>query len=366
MISPELAERLAREIAEAYAEAELRILAAVVRELSRGMDLPAWQETKLANLQGLRQAVIRELSKVNFEQALAIQRKISEAYSLGAASAVADLAASRVSTAALNSSARKAAVRAISEAVVGTIQSAVPSILRSVDDVYRQVVGRAGQQTLLSAIPRKQAAQAALDQLLKRGITVAPSRSDGRRMQLADYVGMAVRTGTAKAAIEGQIQTMAEENLDFVMIQAGPRHCDICDKWAGKVLWRGEGTPGRVEVLNVRTGRTMFVNVEGSLADARRAGWGHPNCRCSVGAYLPGLTKVPPRTPWDADGYAAQQRQRELEKRIRDAKREQAIAVTPEGQAAGGRKVADAQKALRDHLAANDELKRQRDREQVK
>ena len=78
---------------------------------------------------------------------------------------------------------------------------------------------------------------------------------------------------------------------------------------------------------------------EGTLAEAEAAGLFHPNCLHSVTVYVPGLTeKVGGKdrqgyTPeMDREGYENRQRQRYTERMVRQWKRRQAVATTPEGE----------------------------------
>ena len=88
------------------------------------------------------------------------------------------------------------------------------------------------------------------------------------------------------------------------------------------------------------------------------------NCRHSLNAYIPGAT-VAPKPRSSPEGYVAQQRQRALERGIRTWKMREAIALDEPARRAAAGKVGEWQAALRAHLAANPELKRQSAREQI-
>lgn len=100
-----------------------------------------------------------------------------------------------------------------------------------------------------------------------------------------------------------------------------------------------------------------------TLADARAKGFQHPNCTHSYSAYIPGVTKLdkPKANP---DGYEQKQRQREMERKVREWKRREALALDPAAKAAARDKVKGWQGQLRKHVAAHD-LKRQSGREQL-
>ncbi|MEO3860883.1 phage minor capsid protein [Acrocarpospora sp. B8E8] len=80
--------------------------------------------------------------------------------------------------------------------------------------------------------------------------------------------------------------------------------------------------------------------------------------------YLPGVTKAPTKTA-DPEGDRARQRQRAIERKIRQYKERELAALTPEAKAAAKVKVKQWQSIMRDHLKANPKLKRQSHREAI-
>ena len=118
---------------------------------------------------------------------------------------------------------------------------------------------------------------------------------------------------------------------------------------------------------SVASGTWVAVTVDDTLAAARAAGWGHPNCRCALQTYLPGVTRrdTIERPRWDQEAYEAQQRQRGIERQIRGWKTQQAIAVPPEANAEAGQRVRAWQQAQRDLIDQYPYLKRQSAREQI-
>ncbi|MFI0711703.1 phage minor capsid protein [Streptomyces inhibens] len=109
----------------------------------------------------------------------------------------------------------------------------------------------------------------------------------------------------------------------------------------------------------------LRVVVQGTLDEARHAGFQHPNCRHSVSAYLPGVSSLIPPMRSDGKSYEAGQRQRAIERNIRKHKKRAAAAVTPEAKKAAEAKVRTWQKATREHLAEHPQLRRNRTREQL-
>lgn len=365
-VSPNIGQTYAEEVAALYRDAELRILARITTLLRQGIDTPTWEADALVRAQRLRDQAVRELNRTNTAAARAIQDAVTDAYDRGGAAALRDIGSLATDLATAPVPARVAATQAIVRDVTTGLDDLQPAILRRVDDIYRQTVARATAQTLAGGIGRKAAAQAALSDLAGRGIDRIPlSRGS---MGMSDYLSMAVRTATSRAAIEGTTATMQANDIGLVVIHPGPRACDICDTWARAVLTIDPGgVEGEMTVDAVDGSGQVTVDVAGSLDDARDDGWGHPNCRCAVSPYLPGVTdpSIIDRPPWDAEGYAAQQQQRQIERQIRNWKTREVTSLDDDAAAAAHDKVLEWQATQRDHLAQHDYLKRQSDREQI-
>lgn len=364
-VSPNIGQNYAERVAEIYRDAELRVLERIAAAVAAGIDAPDWDERLLARLQRVRTELVGVLARSNADAARRITAVLEEAYEAGELSMFADIGR-LLDPLKAEAAARVAAVAAIADELTGKAVQASSAVLRLTDDVYRQVTSTAIAQAAAGAEFRKVAAQQALNALVGQGLRVVETARGA--MDLADYVTMAVRTGVARAAITGHTMTMQANGLDLVVVQPGPRPCEVCDTWARAVLSLDEsGAAGTVERPSVTTGEPLEVEVAGTLEDARADGWGHPNCRCNLQAFLPGATDpdVLERPEWDAEGYAAQQEQRALEREIRAAKEAQAVALDEAAAREAAAEVREAQAALREHLARHEELKRQPGREQI-
>lgn len=364
-VVPQVGLAEAETVARIYRDAELAILEKIVRQLSVGIDTPgdAWAAEQLGRLQQLSEDALRELAKVNPGAVREIRSTLSASYDKGGAAVLADLGAG-LDPAKAATSVKRAAVQAFASEVTGGLAQAQSAIVRTVPDVVREVVTRTVASTITGTTTRREAAQTAISELLGHGLTGIQS---GRgTLSLGDYAAMAVRTSTARAAITGHTATMLANGLTLVVIHPGPRPCDICDEWARGILSL-DGTPEGVYEVQGILGGTVEVEVMGTLEDAQADGFQHPNCRCGIGSYLPGVTDpaVIDREPWDQAGYEAQQRQRDIEREIRSWKLEAVTSLTDDRRAEADGKVADWQQAMRDHLAQHDELKRQSVREQI-
>lgn len=356
-------------LARIFADAEMLTLERVLSALARGVDDPAWEIDVLARLQRLTAQTLDDLGSDAAQYVAAIRERLAALYASGEAAIFAEIGAAGIDRPeAIEDGRRRAVVLALAREMNDAASAAGRGMLRAVDDVYRRIVGETVELVASRGLSRRDALRTATRTFLSRGI---PSFTDesGRRWSIQSYVDMATRTGYANAQIRGHEDALTAARLDLCIVQPGPRACDICDEWARKVLARN-GRAGTITTTNRLTGKPMQVKVDGTLAEARAAGFQHPNCRCSLRAFIPGATEKATiqRPPWDGEGYQRQQQQRGIERAIREAKTQALVAEsvgdTKTAERARAR-VKAAQQRLRDHLAANPELKRRNDREQV-
>lgn len=364
-VSPTLAENLTLGVLDAYLEAERVLLARIARSVAQGIDAPGWAEQQLLRVQRYRAQAEGILSQLEGTVAVQIGAAVQTAANRGTAAAVADLAlllgaAPDDLLGALPGA--QAVTRLVTEAVT-QVTSMHPRILRSTMDVYRQVISDTTSRTLLGVETRRDTAQAALDQFADRGVTGFVDRS-GRNWSMESYAEMAVRTATAHAAVDAHSERLVNAGLDLVQVSDAPQECIRCRPWEGKVLSLTGATIGAIRTEHAtRGGETVRVNVVATLAAARAAGLYHPGCRHSHSAFLPGVTRIPQNTE-DPQGDKDRQRLRLLERRVRAAKRELAVAMSPQAERAAKARVSAAQAAIRDHVATST-AKRQPQRERL-
>jgi hypothetical protein len=339
---PELALRLAAQVADVYSNAVTQLFRLVTKRLAQGIDQPGWAEQKLAELVRVRADATVVLERLAVLGPEAAEAAIRQAWALGQRAALSEATI----TASLTPATSTAAVEAlVAETVTQTFYTH-GQILREFIDVYRDVITQTSVVDVTTGtMTRRQAAQRALDRFATRGITGFTDRS-GRRWQLESYVEMATRTGAGHAHVAGSLDTYVANGRDLVIVSDAPQECRLCRPWEGKVLSITGNTPG------YRT-----------VAAARSAGLHHPNCRHRLSVYVPGLTRPMSHTA-DPEGDQARQEQRRLERGIRAWKRRQAAALDgPASQAAAG-KVIEWQQRLREHIAEHD-LKRLPYRERI-
>ncbi|MCI3271401.1 phage minor capsid protein [Streptomyces cylindrosporus] len=380
-VSPAMAEDLAAEVALLYEDAEAALLERLAKALEADIESPRWAELKLAAIGNLRTAVETVAEALQRDSDGAVRRALIEAYNRGRQAAVAELGALDIGRelVARRTLPNAPAVDRLAASMAQDTRPVYARITRSVMDAYRRVVARASGNVLLGTTTRRQAAQRALDQFAQRGITGFVDQS-GRSWDMASYAEMAVRSVTARAAVEGHVDALAEIGVGLVIVSDAPLECPLCRPWEGEVLaLSGPSGPHTVRAEHVappaqprrgllRRGGpapTVVVHVAGSLVEARAAGLFHPNCRHSLSAYLPGLTTRPPHHATPGTTYEDTQRQREIERHIRAWKRRQAAAVDEAARRRAGAFVRKWQAEMRGHVAAHPDLRRKPQREQI-
>jgi len=370
-IDPDDIDDITATVTGVYRDAEAHLQAVVGRHLAAGRDTPGWAVERLAAVGALRRSAEAIAGGLAADGSLAARQAVAAAYRTGRGSALAEVPDRWFPASGLGRAARRTlgqvpqadTVETLATALVRDLGARHSNVLRDTTDVYRSVVAGAVARQATTGATRLEASQQAWQALVNRGVTGFTDRA-GRRWELASYVEMAVRTVGQRAAVQGQADRLAELGVDLVLVSDAAQECVRCRPFEGKVLRRDPGPVGRVTLPHAtEDGREVTVTVVATLDEARRAGLFHPNCRHSISAYLPGVTKPPPGPTEDPDGDKARQQQRALERRLRKAKEQRAAALTPEAQRAFGVRERALQGQLRQHLAAHPNLRRQPHRE---
>ncbi|MFD0883867.1 phage minor capsid protein, partial [Streptosporangium algeriense] len=366
-VDQDLLDQVAGSVAALYREVEASLIKTVADELKKDLIAPT-AETKLDAVRKLRAAGLAVYERLQKTKSAVVREAIRAAYRDGRASALTGLPVSKQ----VRDDARQALAQTPGAAIIENIAAALHrdlgvvegNILRAPEDAYRRVQAATAARIALGTATRRQASQAAWQRLVDQGIVSFTDRAN-RQWRLSSYAEMIGRTNAARAAIQGQMDRLATVGIDLVVVSDNTQECKKCRPFESKVLRRSPGPIGKLRVPHgTKDGETVEVHVLDTLDGARAKGFQHPNCRHSVSAYLPGVTKLKKATA-DPEGDVARQKQRYLERRIRAAKEQQLAALTPEAKKVAAAKVRTEQARLREHLKAHPDLKRLPYREQV-
>jgi hypothetical protein len=362
---------IAGTIAELYHGLEVQLADQISRQLRAGIAEPPDAEQQLAALGILSRGARSLLNQIQHDLTGTVEQAVVLAWHRGGEAAIAELAKRTGMTDSMLAQLRQqipqlGPINRMVYALTSKLLGTHVRILRWDLDAYREVMAKMMLTgTLTGRETRLRTAQRAWEELLARGITGFTDKR-GRRWDLASYVEMASRTGTAQAAVQGGLDRLGVAGIDLVVVSDAPQECARCRPWEGKVLARS-GPPGvrHVQVLHGTQDRNVTVHVAGTVSEAVAAGLMHPNCRHSLSAYLPGATRLPTDTA-DPEGDKARQLLRALERKVRKDKLQAAAALDPAAKRSYEAKVRATQAEIRDHIAnAPTTLFRQRHREQI-
>jgi hypothetical protein len=254
------------------------------------------------------------------------------------------------------------------EATFEALTTQLADRLSAANNSLRSAVARVTGQAAAQVIAGQASGRVASDQVFQRLIEHGPTIRDeaGRQWELGSFAEMSVRTATHSAWNAGHETQMRARGVDLVHIIVSHAGCELCGQFAGTVLALDSSVvPGQWIKTHDVHGELIDFQVDGSLDDAREAGFQHPNCRCVIVAFIPGLSETTQDPQQSDDLYDQTQRQRAIERTIRSWRSRQAAAVTPEQKATAKAKVKLWTRALTEHIAAHPGLKRSRKREAV-
>lgn len=230
------------------------------------------------------------------------------------------------------------------------------AILRQMDDVYRktmfetQVHLASGTQTIGQAI------DSATRNFLAQGITAIPY-ANGRMVNIRSYAEMAARTALQRATFAGGGAKRDEWGIHTVVVSSHMNSSPLCLPWQGKVY-----------IDDVYSGGSAGTDSKyTALSVAIKAGLFHPNCRHNMSTFFEGINSTPEKADdkQALENYNQEQKQRYIERQIREWKRREAGAVDPSTQAKAAAKVSQWGKTMKLHINKNEHLSRRYSREKI-
>lgn len=245
---------------------------------------------------------------------------------------------------------------ALMETVEKDFNEANSAVLRRIDDVYRQTIFKAQVNYNTGSVGLDKAIDMATEDFLTKGVD-AITYSDGKKVNIASYAEMALRTANHRAYLMGEGKKRQEMGLYLVVVSAHATACELCVPWQGKII-----------IDDVYGGGSKEVGDYPLLSTAMEEGLMHPNCRHNLSTYFPGITALPkvPDEEKALENYKYEQQQRYIERQIRKYKRLAEGSIDEENQKKYQDKVKEWQAIQREHLKENPQLRRAYNREQNK
>lgn len=245
---------------------------------------------------------------------------------------------------------------ALQEVVKNDLKKAQYSVLRRMDDEYRQIIYKSQVYMQSGATSLNKAIDMATKDFFKKGID-SITYSDGKKVNIATYAEMCLRTASHRATLLGEGKKRDEWGIHLVVVSAHANTCPLCEPWQGKIL-----------IDDVFSLGTKFDGDYPLLSEAIKAGFLHVNCRHALITYFPGITQIPtiPDGKEAIKTYEAEQKQREYEREIRKWKRIEVGSIDAKNANYAANKVKDLETQLKNHLNNNTQLKRAHEREELK
>lgn len=384
-----------RDIAKIFEEIELRLIASLKRNLSRhkaeeekeGFEWSAWQAEKLNNIDNFRkenaQIVDEYVDAIDDETRQLMTDQFHEGEHTAEQSVI-DVSESGVNVPDVPAQPQppeaptaipddhffgvnKPKMDKLMEDVTTLEKTALTAAVRNMDDVYRTTLNKVQLMMGTGSITLNEAIDLATRDFLDKGINCIVY-ADGRRVNIADYVRMALRTTSTRATLQGAAKRFAELGYDTVLISQYGGCSETCEPYQGKVyiddvftIWNGERS-GDFGKSNYCDKWFMLLSV------AIRGGLFHPNCRHTMGQYIEGLTKIPQPIPAEKirEQRALEEKQRAMERKIRALKRKVEGTQDEKKVKEYKRKLREEQGKLREFIKEHDDvLRRDYSREKI-
>jgi len=231
--------------------------------------------------------------------------------------------------------------------------------LRYMNDVYRKTILRTATAMTSGGMTYQQATDEATKDFLAQGINCVVY-ANGRRVNIASYAEMALRTCSTRAMLMGEAKQREKLGVDTVLVSQYGACSDTCLPWQGRVYIDDVfqpyyGAPGGSFGIS-RNGRQYM-----RLSVAIQGGLFHPNCRHTISTWIEGISTMP--EPMDIAEIERvnklEKTQRALERQVRRAKREAAGLMDADAQKEAKARVRQAQEELREFIKEhNDVLRR--------
>ena len=387
-----------RDIARIFEEIELRLIASLKRNLSRhkaeeekeGFEWSAWQAEKLNNIDNFR----KENAQIADEYVDVIddetRQLMTDQFHEGehtAEQSVIDVSESGVNVPDVPDvpaqpqppeaptaipddhffGVNKPKMDKLMEDVTTLEKTTLTAAVRNMDDVYRTTLNKVQLMMGTGSITLNEAIDLATRDFLDKGINCIVY-ADGRRVNIADYVRMALRTTSTRATLQGAAKRFSELGYDTVLISQYGGCSETCEPYQGKVyiddvftIWNGErsGDFGKSNYCD-----KWFP----LLSSAIRGGLFHPNCRHTMGQYIEGLTKIPQPIPAEKirEQRELEEKQRAMERKIRALKRKVEGTQDEKKVKEYKRKLREEQGKLREFIKEHDDvLRRDYSREKI-
>lgn len=225
--------------------------------------------------------------------------------------------------------------------------------LRQMDDVYRKTIFKSEVYLGSGATTIDKAIDMATDDFLTKGINCI-TYANGRKVNIASYSQMAVRTANKRVFLMGEGERRKEWGLSVVLVSQYMKCSPLCLPWQGKVY-----------IDDVYSGGKQEDGPYPLLSEAIKGNLFHPNCRHTMSTFFEGINEEPELMNKDEIGkaYEKTKRDNEINRNIQKYKRLREGSLDPKNIIKYDNKLKEWQNKLKgiDNTVDNAIIKNKRD-----
>lgn len=181
------------------------------------------------------------------------------------------------------------------------LKEAQHAALRQMDDIYRQTIFKSEVYLGSGATTIDKAIDMATNDFLNKGINCI-TYANGRKVNIASYAQMAVRTANKRVFLMGEGERRKEWGLSTVLVSQYMKCSPLCLPWQGSVYIDDVYSGGKQEDGPYQL---LSVAIKGKLF--------HPNCRHTMSTFFEGINEEPEVMDKEEIGKAYEKAKRETE-----------------------------------------------------
>lgn len=359
-----------------YEDMELELIDSFYRNLKKhlkeekdlGFSWEMWQSATLRNLEKYRKEVLKIVDSYSEDIEEAIEGVLYSGYKKGQSHVEQGInlpksgenigkVGARPPAERYFFGANEKKLKALIDSTTNDFKQVDRAIYRKMDDVYRQVIHNTEFKLSAGAVSLGKAIDLASEEFLNKGINCI-TYQNGRRVNIATYAEMCLRTASQRATFLGEGTKRDEHQTFLILISVHANACELCVPWQAEIL---------IDDVFAHPSEDYIAN-NGNyelLSTAIKAGFLHPNCRHTLINYIEGVTRIPEKVASEKAiaNYKNEQYQRQLENKIRKQKRIVKGTVDPDNKRSETKKLKDLQREMRNFLMEHPEFKRNESRE---
>lgn len=172
-------------------------------------------------------------------------------------------------------------LKALIKSTKEDMNKAETAVLRKANDEYRKTIFNAQVYANTGSGTYEKAVDMATKDFLSKGINCIEYKN-GARVNIVDYVSMAIQTASKRAYLQGEGSKRQEWGISTVIVASRGGGCPLCIPFQGRIF-----------IDDVWSGGSSKDGGYPLLSSAISAGLYHPRCKDTHTTYFEGITSEP-------------------------------------------------------------------------